>query len=110
MSKGTRTIEMAAPQEKAFLVAVDKRTGKQVWKTERPAHRRGFATPYLWRHDGTEELIVNGSLKVSSYEPRTGALRWTSRGMARVANASPTDTFCPITHVVAKMPGRSANT
>jgi len=86
---GDLVIQLCDSDMNSFLVAVDKRTGKQVWKTARPDHRRGFATPFVWRHDGIEELIVNGSLKLSAYDPRTGALRWTSRGMARVANASP---------------------
>ena len=87
---GDLVIQLCDSDMDSYLIAVDKRTGKQAWKTARPDHRRGFATPFVWRHDGLEELIVNGSLKVSSYDPKTGALRWTSRGMARVANASPT--------------------
>ena len=87
---GDLVIQLCDSDVSSFLVAVDKRTGKQAWKTPRPDHRRGFATPFVWRHDGIEELIVNGSLKLSSYDPKTGALRWTCRGMARVANASPT--------------------
>ena len=87
---GDLVIQLCDSDMNSFLVAVDKRTGKQVWKTARPDHRRGFATPYVWRHNGVEELIVNGSLKLSSYDPKTGKLLWSSRGMARVANASPT--------------------
>ena len=87
---GDLVIQLCDSDMDSFLIAVDKRTGKQAWKVERPSHRRGFATPFVWRHNGIEELIVNGSLKVSSYEPKTGKLLWTSRGMARVANASPT--------------------
>lgn len=87
---GDLVIQLCDSDMNSFLVAVNKRTGKQVWKAERPSHRRGFATPFVWRHDGIEELIVNGSLKVSSYNPKDGTLRWTCRGMARVANASPT--------------------
>ncbi len=87
---GDLVIQLCDSDMNSFLVAVNKRTGKQAWKAERPSHRRGFATPFVWRHDGIEELIVNGSLKVSSYDPKDGTLRWTCRGMARVANASPT--------------------
>lgn len=87
---GDLVIQLCDSDMDSFLIAVDKRTGQQAWKTARPEHRRGFATPFVWRHDGIEELIVNGSLKLSAYDPKTGALRWTARGMARVANASPT--------------------
>ena len=44
------------------LLALDKRTGKTVWRVARPEFRRGFATPFVWQHDGQEELIVPGSL------------------------------------------------
>ena len=87
---GDFVIQLCDSDMDSYLVAVDKRTGKQAWKTTRPSHRRGFSTPFVWQHDGIEEIIVNGSLKVSSYDPKDGSLRWTCRGMARVANASPT--------------------
>ena len=86
---GDHVIQLCDSDVNSFLVAVDKRTGREAWRTARPGHRRGFATPFVWRHDDTEEVIVNGSLRVSSYDPRNGSLRWTCRGMARVANASP---------------------
>lgn len=44
------------------LLALDKRTGKTVWRTDRSEFRRGFATPFVWRHDGLEEVVVPGSL------------------------------------------------
>jgi outer membrane protein assembly factor BamB len=73
----------------SFLIAVDRRTGKQVWKTDRAEFRRGFSTPYVWRHDGTEELVVAGSLWVKSYSLKDGKELWSTSGMARVSNASP---------------------
>lgn len=71
------------------LLAVDKRTGKTIWQTDRSEFRRGFATPLIWRHDGTEELIVPGSLWLKSYDLPTGRERWRSRGFSRVATSSP---------------------
>ena len=73
----------------SFLLAVDRRTGRQVWKTERPEFRRGFATPFLWRHDNEEELIVPGSIWLKSYNPKDGSERWTFGGTSRVACSSP---------------------
>jgi outer membrane protein assembly factor BamB len=74
----------------AYLLAVDKRTGKTVWKTERPEFRRGFATPFVWRHGGTEELVVPGSLWLKSYNLKDGKELWTVAGTSRVACSSPT--------------------
>jgi outer membrane protein assembly factor BamB len=72
------------------LLALDKRTGKTVWRVARPGFRRGFATPFLWRHDGHEELIVPGSLWLKSYDLKNGAENWTVSGMSRVPASSPT--------------------
>lgn len=75
--------------EGSFLLAVDARTGRQLWKKERPEFRRSFATPVLWRHDGGEELIVPGSIWLKSYNPSDGSERWTYSGTSRVACSSP---------------------
>jgi len=36
----------------SYISAVDRATGKAVWKTDRPGFPRGFSTPAVWRHDG----------------------------------------------------------
>lgn len=73
----------------SYLLAVDKGNGKTVWKVERPEFRRSFATPFVWRHDGTDELIVPGSIWLKSYHLKDGAERWTFSGTSRVACSSP---------------------
>lgn len=73
----------------SFLMAVDRRTGRTVWKTARPEFRRSFSTPYLWRHDGVEEIVVTGTVWLKAYDLKDGHERWKMRGLARVANASP---------------------
>jgi len=60
-----------------------------VWRTERPEFRRSFSSPLLWKHDGTEEIVVAGSLWVRGYDVKDGRERWSARGMARVSNATP---------------------
>ena len=87
---GDRLILASDQDMDSFLLAVDKRTGKTIWRTPRPEFRRGFATPFIWKHDGIEEIVLPGSIKLVSYDTATGKERWTIRGMARVANASPT--------------------
>ncbi|MEW6306392.1 MAG: PQQ-binding-like beta-propeller repeat protein [Verrucomicrobiota bacterium] len=73
----------------SFLLALDRYSGRQVWKAERSEFRRAFTTPLVWRHAGGEEVVVPGSLALTSYNLKDGKLLWTVRGMARVANASP---------------------
>ena len=72
-----------------YLLALDAKTGAEVWRVDRSEFRRGFSTPFVWRHDGMEELVVAGSLWVRSYDLKDGKQRWSVRGTARVSNASP---------------------
>ena len=62
----------------SFLLALDKRTGKQLWRVERPAVVHGFATPTLL---GDDQLVVPGSYLLASYAVKTGAELWSVRGL-----------------------------
>lgn len=73
----------------SYMIALDAKSGEEVWRVDRGEFRRGFSTPFVWSHDGLQELVVCGSLWVRSYDLKDGKQRWTARGMARVANASP---------------------
>jgi outer membrane protein assembly factor BamB len=73
----------------SYMIALDAKTGAEVWRVDRGEFRRGFSTPFVWNHDGQQELVVCGSLWVRAYDLKDGKQRWSIRGMARVANASP---------------------
>jgi outer membrane protein assembly factor BamB len=73
----------------SYLLAVDASTGRPVWRTERPGFLRSFSSPFLWKHDGVQEIVVAGSLAVKSYAVNDGHEIWSCRGMARVSNATP---------------------
>jgi outer membrane protein assembly factor BamB len=72
------------------MLAFDAATGKEVWRTDRSEFRRSFSTPFVWKHSGGEELVVAGALWVRGYDIQSGKERWSSRGLARVSNATPT--------------------
>jgi outer membrane protein assembly factor BamB len=75
--------------ENSFLLAVDKNTGKQKWRVSRAEFRRSFATPFVWQHGKEEELIVPGSIWLTSYT-KDGSERWRYAGTSRVACSTPT--------------------
>jgi outer membrane protein assembly factor BamB len=74
----------------SFVEALDKNNGSSVWRTERPEFRRGFSTPFYWKHSKDEELIVPGSIWLTSYDPLTGKENWRYSGTSRVATSTPT--------------------
>ncbi len=62
------------------LVALDKNTGKEVWKVSRgfPA---SWNTPTIAAVNGREEMIVSVSGKLRAFDPKTGTELWNCRGI-----------------------------
>lgn len=73
----------------SFLMAIDKRTGKQVWKTDRSEFPRNYCTPVLWKSAGKSQLVVAGTLRVVGYDLETGREAWTVRGISRTVCMTP---------------------
>src|SRR5262245_32345071 len=59
----------------SFLVALDKRTGDELWRAQRD-EKSNWSTPYLWKNNERTELITAGGTKMRSYDPATGKLLW----------------------------------
>ena len=48
-------------------MAVNKRSGRVAWKTDRPEAKSGHSTPVLWRGpDGKDQVIVPGSFLLTA--------------------------------------------
>jgi outer membrane protein assembly factor BamB len=60
----------------SYLLAVDKRTGRETWKADRGKGKLSYSTPLVIETPAGPELIVNSSERVDAYDPRTGALLW----------------------------------
>lgn len=67
----------------SYMVAVDKESGRVLWRTERPEVTRGYSTPAVIRPAGEPaELIVPGSYQLIAYSLDRGEKLWWLRGMA----------------------------
>ncbi len=74
----------------SYLLAVDKRTGKDVWRTPRQSKPKGgWSTPVEIDVDGETELVVNGEFGVEAYDPKSGKQRWNCRGFNGRGTPSP---------------------
>ena len=76
-------------QKGCSLLAVDLKTGKRVWETVRPDVTQSYGSAMVWKHDGLEELVMSGSLKLKSYDLKTGAERWSLPGMPSFTCTTP---------------------
>jgi outer membrane protein assembly factor BamB len=64
-------------QSDAFVVALDRTTGRVKWRTERPGIRIGWATPIVFRPTSDRmDVIVLGSTRVDAYDLASGTQRW----------------------------------
>ena len=64
----------------SYVVALDRRSGETVWKTERRHKTRSYVTPLLRRIDGQPHLVFSGSKQITSLNPRDGSTWWTIDG------------------------------
>jgi outer membrane protein assembly factor BamB len=73
----------------SYLVALDKRTGKERWKADRGKGRSSYSTPLIVETASGAELIVNSSERLDAYDPRTGAHLWHAGDANRFPIPSP---------------------
>jgi outer membrane protein assembly factor BamB len=77
---GDLVIQNGDAEDDAFLLALDKRTGRTVWRTPREVPERGgWSTPVLVTAGGRPELVLNGAKAVIAYDPATGRQLWSCR-------------------------------
>src|SRR5262249_9173045 len=65
----------------AFLLALEPRTGKQIFKHVRPSEARmesqeAYSTPIPFEHNGRVELLITGGDCLSGHDPKTGDEFW----------------------------------
>lgn len=72
---------------KSFIVAFDKKTGKEVWRTARKV-QASWSTPLIVRSGSRAELVTSGNEMVIAYDPKTGKELWSTKG--HESNAIPT--------------------
>jgi outer membrane protein assembly factor BamB len=67
----------------AFIVALDKKSGAEKWRADRPNKTRSYCTPILIpdpRRKGVTQLVLSGSKCVTGYDADTGKLLWINDG------------------------------
>ncbi|MCC7157334.1 MAG: PQQ-binding-like beta-propeller repeat protein [Bryobacterales bacterium] len=70
-------LQVCDQQSGSFLLAVDRKTGRPRWKTERTGSTLGWSTPMIFRPAGQKpQIIVLGSTRVDSYYLDTGEPIW----------------------------------
>lgn len=74
--------------QESFLVALEAKTGEEIWRTERDGEKSNWSTPYIWETDGRTEIVTPGTRSVRSYD-LDGKLLWSFKGMSSITIATP---------------------
>lgn len=75
----------------SYIVALERDTGKEVWKIERENKTRSYVTPIIRTFAGRLQMILSGTKMVASYDPRTGKELWRMKGPTEQFVASMVD-------------------
>lgn len=95
-----------------YLTALDRKTGKTLWKTNRPNNTRSYCTPIIRTVNGKPLLMMSGSKCVAAYDPETGREQWMLDGPTEQFVAAPVfdgkllfiTTGYPDRHIIAMKP------
>ena len=75
--------------ESSYLIALDKKTGEEVWKVARKVEI-SWATPVIAKSaSGRDELVTSGNEMIIAYDPATGKELWSAKGLGSNAVPSP---------------------
>src|ERR1043165_5284902 len=102
---GDLVIQNCDALQDAFLVALDKKTGKTVWQTRRSSPERGgWSTPVLVSAASHKELVLNGEKAVTGYDPLSGKELWSCKSFS--GRGEPTVTPANgLVYVINGLPG-----
>ena len=101
---GDLVVQNCDAENDAFLLGVNKETGKTVYQTPRPK-LRGWCTPILIDTGKRKELVLNGERGVNAYDPATGKDLW----FARQDSGRGTPTIAPYKDLLISVNGRAGD-
>jgi outer membrane protein assembly factor BamB len=72
----------------SFVVALNKRSGKERWKMPRPEDT-SWATPIIVEQGGKPQVVISGTNRIRGYDLASGAVLWECGGLSSNVVASP---------------------
>ncbi len=103
---GDRVFVQCDNEKASFLVALDKKTGDELWRVERD-EKSNWSTPYIWRNKVRSELVTCGGNKIRSCRLDNGELLWEMNASGRCATTPVSDEELIYVGSIARTTGRS---
>jgi outer membrane protein assembly factor BamB len=85
---GNRLVVVWDHQGHSFIVALDKRTGAEIWRVDRQ-EIDSWATPLIVEAAGRPQVVTSGMNRLRSYDLETGNIVWESAGVTMNPIPSP---------------------
>ena len=85
---GNHLVHVWDHQGQSFIVALDKRTGEELWRVDRD-EIDSWATPLVVEDGGRAQVVTSGMNRVRSYDLATGELIWHADGLTMNPIPSP---------------------
>jgi outer membrane protein assembly factor BamB len=87
----------------SYVMRLDKKTGKTLWKVERPTDAirespDSYTTPAIWRQGKQMELVVTGGDVVTGHDLATGKELWRMKGLNPQNNPAYRIVASPVVH------------
>jgi outer membrane protein assembly factor BamB len=73
----------------AYIVALDKKSGAEKWRTDRNKRIRSYCAPLIVEAGGKTQMVVTGAETVMGYNPENGKQLWVIDGPTEQFVASP---------------------
>lgn len=72
-----KTLGWTEPWDKSYLLALDKKNGKERWRGSRGMSRIAHATPAIMKVNGKDQIISPAGDVIQGFDPTDGKLIWT---------------------------------
>jgi outer membrane protein assembly factor BamB len=79
---GNTLVVVLDHEGKSFLIALDKTTGRELWRTPRQGNTN-WSGPYVTTYNGRKQVIVSASREAGGYDLETGKQLWSARGLGQ---------------------------
>lgn len=86
---GDQLILLCDQPARSYLLAIDKKTGKDRWKADRGQGRSSYSTPLVVDGAFGSEVIVNSTERIDAYDAKTGEFLWHTGEASRFAVPTP---------------------
>lgn len=62
----------------SFVIALDRASGKSLWKVPRPSERADYSTPCIYTPENEDPILICNSMEqgISGLDPETGEVLW----------------------------------